>query len=140
MYDSADRDEDAEKHQEPADPVIDVIEFHAPGPIIALTDLDGKGDDQDHRQNIQERDDHRVTGLRKPQEDRVQHQDHRDAEGADDDKVQFLVGEAVFDLIVPGQEVIVDPGDQHDDVIEKCFHLNTPLVLCKSWSASFCFT
>ena len=137
MYDPAYRYEDAEEHQEPADAEVHIVEFHDAGPVEPLADLNGESDDQDHSHDVKERDDHRMAGLRKPQEDGVQDQDQGDAEGADDKKVQLFVGQAVLALVVQRQEIAVDPRDQHDDIIKKCLHLDSPFRLCKGWVSFF---
>lgn len=132
MNDAPYRNEDTEEDQEAADAVIHIIEFHAPGSVETLADLDGEGDDQDHRRDVEEGDDHSVPGPGKPEEDGVEDQDHGDAESTDNNEVQFLVGEAVLALIVQRQEVAVDLGDQHDHVIQKCFHLISPYIHAKA--------
>ena len=117
MYDAPNGEKDAEEHQEAAYSVHYIIEFHDACSVISLPDLDGKGDHQDYSQDIEEGNDHGMACLCKPQEERMQHQDQRDAEGADDDEVQFLIGETGLPLVVQGKKITVKAGDDKYDII-----------------------
>ena len=133
-------DKNTEEHQESADAEINIVEFHDAGPIEPLADLDSKCYDQDHGHNVEERDDHRMAGLREPEENGVKDQDHGDAESTDNEKMQLLVGQAVLTLVVQSQKIGVDPGDQHDDIIQECLHLISPFIYAKAGDHYFCFT
>ena len=102
MNDPAHDKEDAEKDQETGNAVGDIVHLHPAGPVEALADLYRKGQHQDDRGDVEERNDHGVAGPGQPEEDRVQDQDHRDPKAADDDKMQFLIRKTVFALIVQG--------------------------------------
>ena len=135
MDDPPYHEEDAEEDEEPADAVYDIVKFHDASPVKALADLDREGEDEDHRDHIQEGYDHRVSGLSKPEKDRVQYQDQGDPESSYHDKMKLFVREAGFPLVIHAQEGRVDPRDQHDEIIKKCFHLDSPFYdFCKSWS------
>lgn len=114
--------EDTEEDQEAGDAVDDVVHLHPAGSIEALADLDGECQNKNDCGDVEERNDHGMAGSGKPQEDRMQDQNHGDSEAADNDEVKLFVSETVLTLIVQGQEIRVDPGDQHDDVVQQCFH------------------
>ena len=110
MYDRSYDQEYGKENEEPRDAGIDIVEFHGSGTVETLADLDGEGDDQYDRENIEKRYNDRMAGLGQPQKDRVQHEDQRDPERTDDHEVQLLVCKTVFNLVVPRQDRIMDPG------------------------------
>ena len=107
MDDAPDGDKYGEEDQEATYAETDVVEFHATRSIKTLSDLYGEGKHQDRRQHIKERDDHGMTRPRKPQKNRVEDQDHGDAQSTNDDEVEHLVIETVLDGVVPGEKICV---------------------------------
>lgn len=102
MNDPAHDQEHAEKDQKSGDAVDDVVHLHPAGPVEALADLDGEGQHQNDRGDVEERNDHGVAGPGEPEKDRMQNQNQGDPEAADDDKMQFLIRKTVLALIVQG--------------------------------------
>ena len=124
MDDAPNGKEDQEEDEETAHPVDHVIEFHDARSGEALTDLDGEGDHQDHRQDIQEGYDHGMASLCKPEKEGVENQNEGDAQNTDGDEMEFLVGKAVLALVVQCQYIGMDTRDERDDGIQEIFHGN----------------
>ena len=112
MHDQPYHREDREEEQEAHDTVRDISLLHVPCSQYSLTDLDRKGDHNDDGEHIKERNEHRVSGTRQPQEQRVQRADQRQPEEADHQKMKFLICEARLNRVVPRQNEIVYAGNQ----------------------------
>ena len=100
MDDAADHQEHREEREEPGDAVDHVIKFHGACPIVSLADLDRECERHDDREHEQKRHCDRVSVVRKPEKYRMNDENHQDSKRTDYEKVQFLIGEAVLDLVV----------------------------------------
>lgn len=68
---SPDDEENAEKDEKSGDARDRVVQFHDAGSGEALSDFDGKGENQNDGQHIEEGDEHGVSGFGEPEKNRV---------------------------------------------------------------------
>ena len=120
--DQPEQREHREKGQKAHDAEGDIGKFQRAGMRHVLADLDGKGDDDDQRQNVKPRHDDFVPAADQREKKRMDQKEQQHPEGADDQKMQVLVGQNAGKTIVDVQDLIVQQRDQPDDPVKSSFH------------------
>lgn len=117
VYDAADHAEHGKENEKSRYAVLYVIKLHEAGAVITLADLNCERKHEYHSEYIQECNYHSVAVLGKPEKNRMEHKDQCYAESSDDQEMQLLVGKAVLELIVQGEQICVDPGNKNYKVV-----------------------
>ena len=112
MHDGSDDRKYDKETQKTEDSICNVTLFHGSCSCQSLTDLYREGNHDDDGEHIEERNDHSVSAPRQPQEERMQDADQYDTDDSNHQKVQFLIGEARLDGVVPRQYEVVYTSDQ----------------------------
>ena len=86
----------------------------------ALANLNGKGQDDENRHDIEPGEKKVVSSLSEPSDQGDQHKDHGHTDDSDHDEVELLVGEPLC-MIIQGVDFVVDSCNVFHNEIEHVF-------------------